>query len=270
MQGETEIAPRRSGSTSRRRSGGAVRGRRNALGCGRGSARCQGRSKTRPVAGGLVFTRRRQRGDEHGGRPAADRPPRHQGGSLTCTLRCVRSSAMGDGPELHDAERAILDLLARRDPGTTICPSDAARALGGDGGFRPLMPLVRGAAAALVATGQHRGHTARSGRRSRHGAGGDPPAPERTVSPGLTSASEAASDRRLAEVAAAEGAAPTADVGPGASDAVDEIQQDRHRALAAMLAQRLRRQPPRLRKRRSWRTPSPCTPVSGLPRAQRG
>jgi hypothetical protein len=53
----------------------------------------------------------------------------------------------------HDAERAILDLLARRDPGRTICPSDAARALGGDDGFRPLMPLVRAAAAALVATG---------------------------------------------------------------------------------------------------------------------
>jgi len=49
------------------------------------------------------------------------------------------------------AERAILDLLARRDPGKTICPSDAARALGGDDGFRPLMGLVRDAARALVA-----------------------------------------------------------------------------------------------------------------------
>ena len=61
---------------------------------------------------------------------------------------------MGQAPDLHAAERAILDLLARRDPGKTICPSDAARALGGDDGFRPLMPLVREAAGALVATGR--------------------------------------------------------------------------------------------------------------------
>ena len=49
-----------------------------------------------------------------------------------------------------DAEEAIRDLLARRDPGKTICPSDAARALGGDDGFRPLMPLVRSAAEGMV------------------------------------------------------------------------------------------------------------------------
>jgi Protein of unknown function (DUF3253) len=53
-----------------------------------------------------------------------------------------------------DAQRAILDLLAQRDPGTTICPSEAARALGGGDGFRPLMPLVRDAAAALAAEGR--------------------------------------------------------------------------------------------------------------------
>lgn len=52
------------------------------------------------------------------------------------------------------AERAILDLLAERDPGKTICPSDAARALGGDDGFRPLMAVVRDAARALVASGR--------------------------------------------------------------------------------------------------------------------
>ena len=61
---------------------------------------------------------------------------------------------MGVQLDLHDAQRAILDLLARRDPGMTICPSDAARALGGDDGFRPLMPLVRDAAADLVAAGE--------------------------------------------------------------------------------------------------------------------
>ncbi|MEA2192272.1 MAG: hypothetical protein QOI73_2393 [Solirubrobacteraceae bacterium] len=52
------------------------------------------------------------------------------------------------------AERAILALLAQREAGKTICPSDAARALGGDDGFRPLMALVRAAARALVAEGR--------------------------------------------------------------------------------------------------------------------
>ena len=49
-------------------------------------------------------------------------------------------------------ERTILDLLARRAPGKTICPSDAARALDDD--FRPLMDPVRRVARALVARGE--------------------------------------------------------------------------------------------------------------------
>lgn len=57
------------------------------------------------------------------------------------------------GVERADAERAILALLAQRDAGRTICPSEAARALGGDDGFRPLMGIVRDAARALVADG---------------------------------------------------------------------------------------------------------------------
>jgi hypothetical protein len=57
-------------------------------------------------------------------------------------------------PTREQAAAAILDLLARRDPGKTICPSDAARALAGDDGFRPLMPLVRDAARDLVAAGR--------------------------------------------------------------------------------------------------------------------
>ena len=57
-------------------------------------------------------------------------------------------------PTCEQAELAILELLARRDVGKTICPSDAARVLGGDGGFRPLMPLVRDAARALVVAGR--------------------------------------------------------------------------------------------------------------------
>jgi hypothetical protein len=52
------------------------------------------------------------------------------------------------------ARQAILDLLDQRDSGKTICPSDAARALGGDDGFRPLMDLVREAAGELVASGR--------------------------------------------------------------------------------------------------------------------
>ena len=56
--------------------------------------------------------------------------------------------------ERAEAERAILGLLAQRDPGKTICPSDAARAIGGDDGFRPLMPVVRDAARKLAAEGR--------------------------------------------------------------------------------------------------------------------
>ena len=51
-------------------------------------------------------------------------------------------------------ERTIVDLLSRRDPGKTICPSDAARALGGDDGFRELMGDVRAVAREMVARGE--------------------------------------------------------------------------------------------------------------------
>ena len=54
----------------------------------------------------------------------------------------------------QQARAAILDLLAQRDEGKTICPSEAARKLGGDDGFRELMPLVREAARTLVADGE--------------------------------------------------------------------------------------------------------------------
>ena len=45
-------------------------------------------------------------------------------------------------PTPEAIERAILDLLAARAPGATICPSEAARALAGED-FRPLMDPVR-------------------------------------------------------------------------------------------------------------------------------
>lgn len=53
-----------------------------------------------------------------------------------------------------EAERSISVLLAKRDPGKTICPSDAARELAGDDDFRPLMDLVREAARAMVDRGE--------------------------------------------------------------------------------------------------------------------
>jgi hypothetical protein len=53
-----------------------------------------------------------------------------------------------------EAAEAIIRLLEGRDAGKTICPSDAARDLGGDDGFRKLMPVVRAAARDLVAAGR--------------------------------------------------------------------------------------------------------------------
>ncbi|MEU2391386.1 DUF3253 domain-containing protein [Streptomyces sp. NPDC007369] len=53
-------------------------------------------------------------------------------------------------------ERAILELLERRGPTATICPSDAARAVygGDDDGWRALMEGARRAARRLVAAGE--------------------------------------------------------------------------------------------------------------------
>ncbi|MFG2576909.1 DUF3253 domain-containing protein [Streptomyces sp. NPDC048481] len=53
-------------------------------------------------------------------------------------------------------ERAILELLERRGPAKTICPSDAARAVyeGDDDGWRDLMEPVRLAARRLVTAGE--------------------------------------------------------------------------------------------------------------------
>ena len=53
-----------------------------------------------------------------------------------------------------DIERTIAALLARRAPGATICPSEAARALVGDNAFRELMEPVREAARGMAARGE--------------------------------------------------------------------------------------------------------------------
>jgi hypothetical protein len=52
-----------------------------------------------------------------------------------------------------ELREAILTLLEQRGPDTTICPSDAARAVAG-AQFRPLMEPTRQVAAALVAEGR--------------------------------------------------------------------------------------------------------------------
>lgn len=58
----------------------------------------------------------------------------------------------------EDLERrladAILELLDERAPGATICPSDAARVVGTEDGWRDLMEPARHAAAGLVAAGE--------------------------------------------------------------------------------------------------------------------
>jgi hypothetical protein len=50
-------------------------------------------------------------------------------------------------------ERTILSLLDQRAPTSTICPSDAARAVGTEDGWRQLMDPARDAAQRLVDAG---------------------------------------------------------------------------------------------------------------------
>ncbi len=51
-------------------------------------------------------------------------------------------------------EAAILDLLAQRRTGATICPSDAARLVGNETDWRDLMEPARQAAGRLVGAGE--------------------------------------------------------------------------------------------------------------------
>lgn len=57
-----------------------------------------------------------------------------------------------DAPLEDRLRRAVLDLLQRRAATSTICPSDAARAVGG-AGWRSAMPLARDVAARLADEG---------------------------------------------------------------------------------------------------------------------
>jgi hypothetical protein len=52
-----------------------------------------------------------------------------------------------------EAADTVMRLLESRDPGKTICPSDAAREIDPEN-FRELMPTVRDAARDLVAAGR--------------------------------------------------------------------------------------------------------------------
>ena len=56
-------------------------------------------------------------------------------------------------PTDEELAEVIRDLLARRTPGSTICPSDAARAVGG-GHWRDLMDPVRRVAGRMVRDGE--------------------------------------------------------------------------------------------------------------------
>ncbi|MGA8210140.1 MAG: DUF3253 domain-containing protein [Nocardioidaceae bacterium] len=65
----------------------------------------------------------------------------------------VSVERVSDGaPAVDRAEAAIRRLLAARDPGATICPSEAARAMDPTG-WRALMAPVREAARRLVVAG---------------------------------------------------------------------------------------------------------------------
>jgi hypothetical protein len=66
-----------------------------------------------------------------------------------CSTACRRHKVDAVDRRL---EQTILDLLARRAPSATICPSDAARSVDPEA-WRPLMEPARRAARRLVADG---------------------------------------------------------------------------------------------------------------------
>ncbi len=70
-------------------------------------------------------------------------------------VQCCSGPCLGDKPSGTCAalEATILGLLAERGPDKTICPSEAAKAVGGIG-WRDLMGPARAAARRLVAEGK--------------------------------------------------------------------------------------------------------------------
>ena len=69
-----------------------------------------------------------------------------------CSAACRRRRGLSSID--RSLEQAILDLLARRARGKTICPSEAARAVASDDRWRDLMEQARQAARRLVARDQ--------------------------------------------------------------------------------------------------------------------
>ena len=67
-----------------------------------------------------------------------------------CSDRCRGAKVSATDTAL---ETSIRELLAARGAGKTICPSEAARAVGGED-WRPLMEPARAAARRLVAAGE--------------------------------------------------------------------------------------------------------------------
>lgn len=68
-----------------------------------------------------------------------------------CSTACRRHGVDDTDRRL---EASILDLLDQRGRGKTVCPSEAARAVGTDDTWRDLMEPARRAARRLVASGQ--------------------------------------------------------------------------------------------------------------------
>jgi hypothetical protein len=68
-----------------------------------------------------------------------------------CSDACRRR---GVGAQDTELERVLLSLLGQRAGGATVCPSEAARAVGTDDGWRELMEPARRAARRLVAAGE--------------------------------------------------------------------------------------------------------------------
>jgi hypothetical protein len=67
-----------------------------------------------------------------------------------CSASCRRQGVSDTDRKL---EETILDLLGKRAATSTICPSDAARAVGDEDSWRDLMEPARRAARRLVADG---------------------------------------------------------------------------------------------------------------------
>ena len=68
-----------------------------------------------------------------------------------CSSACRKRGVTAEDEQL---ERTILELLAQRKGGATICPSDAARSVGTGDGWRDLMEPARRAARRLVEAGE--------------------------------------------------------------------------------------------------------------------